>query len=73
MAEAYGPEQGYRLLGAIPIESVENYQPYWALAANLFGRMNQYDKAVEANRRAIELCSDPSVREFLMGQPPQLD
>ena len=68
IAEARGATTGWRLLEAIPSEDVKNYQPYWALAAHLFKRMEQFPEATAAYSRAIGLCEDQAVREFLTQQ-----
>jgi RNA polymerase sigma-70 factor (ECF subfamily) len=65
VAEAKGPENGWRLLQAISPAEVANYQPYWALAAHLLTRMQRFSEAAAAYGRAIGLCEDPAMREFL--------
>jgi RNA polymerase sigma-70 factor (ECF subfamily) len=66
MAEARGAAAGWALLQEIPGEAVNSYQPYWALAAHLLRRLGQpADKAYE---RAIGLCEDPAMRDFLLRQ-----
>ena len=65
VAEARGPEAGWALLDAIPAESIKSYQPYWALAAHLLKRLQRVQEAGIAYSRAIGLCGDPAVREFL--------
>jgi RNA polymerase sigma-70 factor (ECF subfamily) len=70
VAEALGPNAGWELLQTIPIESVETYQPYWALAAHLLKRMQRSGEARIAYTRAIGLCEDQALREFLIGQMP---
>jgi predicted RNA polymerase sigma factor len=68
IAEARGAPAGWALLEAIPSEAIQDYQPYWALAAHLLKRMQQSEKAAGAYSRAIGLCEDPAVREFLAQQ-----
>ena len=68
VAEARGPETGLALLDEIPAEAVKSYQPYWALSAHLFKRMNRFEEARAAYSRAIGLCMDPSIRAFLEKQ-----
>lgn len=65
VAEAYGPREGMALLEAIPPAKMDGYQPYWALAAHLHGRMGNLEEARTAYSRAIGLCEDRSVRQFL--------
>lgn len=66
MAEAHDAKAGWALLEAIPDDAVKSYQPYWALAAHLLNRMQCDARAAEAFERAIGLCEDPAMREFLV-------
>ena len=68
VGEARGPEAGWALLEAIPAEVVASYQPYWALAAHLLTRMQRMQEAQAARDRAIGLCEDPTMRDFLVRQ-----
>jgi predicted RNA polymerase sigma factor len=68
VAEARGVEAGWALLEAIPVEAIKSYQPYWALAAHLLKWMQRSEEASIAYSRAIGLCEDPAMREFLMQQ-----
>ncbi|WP_373228852.1 RNA polymerase sigma factor [Cohnella sp.] len=68
VAETYGTERGLALLEAIPADEIVNYQPYWALAAHLYKRMNRSEDARSAYSRAIGLSADVSIREFLRRQ-----
>ena len=68
VAEARGAEAGWALLEAIPRDSIQNYQSYWALAAHLLKRMKRSIEARTAYTRAIGLCEDPAMREFLICQ-----
>lgn len=65
VAEAYGAEKGLALLEAIPQAKIVNYQPYWALAAHLYKNMEKIKEARTAYSRAIGLCGDFSVKQFL--------
>jgi RNA polymerase sigma-70 factor (ECF subfamily) len=65
VAEAKGPENGWTLLQAIPPAEVADYQPYSALAAHLLARMQRSSEAAAAYSRAIGLCEDVAMREFL--------
>ncbi|MCR8632178.1 RNA polymerase sigma factor [Paenibacillus radicis (ex Xue et al. 2023)] len=65
VAEAYGTEKGLALLEAIPQAKIVNYQPYWALAAHLYKKMEKIEEARTAYNRAIGLCEDFSVKQFL--------
>ena len=65
IAEARGAETGWAYLEAIPADVVSSYQPYWALAAHLLRRLRRPREAAEAYDRAIGLCEDPAMRDFL--------
>jgi len=68
VAEARDVATGWTLLQSIPGEAIETYQPYWALAAYLLKRAGRDGEAADAYTRAIGLCEDPAMREFLMQQ-----
>jgi RNA polymerase sigma-70 factor (ECF subfamily) len=72
VAEAKGPENGWMLLETISPDEVADYQPYWALAAHLHTQMRRSADAAVAYRRAIGLCEDPAMREFLRRQMQRL-
>src|SRR5581483_3255221 len=65
LAEARGAATGWQQLQAIPAEEVQGYQPYWALAAHLLRRLGREAEALAAYDRAIGLCEDAPMREFL--------
>ncbi|HVZ42062.1 MAG TPA: DUF6596 domain-containing protein, partial [Candidatus Kapabacteria bacterium] len=67
-AEARGPDAGWLLLQEIRGEAALNYQPYWALAAHLLRLLGREDEAAAAYGRAIGLCQDQAMREFLSRQ-----
>lgn len=73
VAEANGPEKGWALLQAIPPTEVASYQPYWALTAHLLSRMRRSSEAAAAYRRAIGLCEDAAMREFLRQRMQRLE
>ncbi len=66
VAEAMGPAAGWRLLQSMSPEEVAEYQPYWALVAHLLTRLQRSSEAAVAYRRAIGLCEDAAMREFLL-------
>jgi len=68
VAEARGAETGWTFLEAIPADAVSSYQPYWALAAHLLKRLGRHSEAADAYSRAIGLCEDPAMRDFLARQ-----
>jgi predicted RNA polymerase sigma factor len=73
IAEAQGIEQGLMRLDAIPIESIKNYQPYWALKAHLLKELGDTSLAKQAYSRAIGLTEDAATREFLLKQALPLE
>ncbi|PZU96744.1 MAG: RNA polymerase subunit sigma-70 [Pseudanabaena sp.] len=73
IAEAQGIEEGLMHLNAIPLESVKNYQPYWALKAHLFKQLGTKSEAKQAYARAIGLTEDSAIREFLLKQSLPLE
>ncbi|HJT07585.1 MAG TPA: DUF6596 domain-containing protein, partial [Stellaceae bacterium] len=70
IAEARGAEHGWVLLQEVSVEAVAGYQPYWALAAHLLKRMGRMQESADAYDRAIGLCEDPAMRDFLAGRRP---
>ena len=65
VAEASSAHEGMAVLQAIPVAAVMSYQPYWALLAPLYQRMGRSAEASEALNRAIGLCEDQAVRDYL--------
>lgn len=63
VAQARGAAAGWALLQTVPAEAVQTYEPYWALAAHLLKRLGR--PAEPAYSRAIGLCEDQAMREFL--------
>jgi RNA polymerase sigma-70 factor (ECF subfamily) len=68
VAEARGAEAGWNLLQQIPNEAVAGYQPFWAVSAHLLKRMGRPAEAAQAYDRAIGMCEEEAVKEFLRGQ-----
>ncbi len=66
VAEARGAATGWSMLETIPAESIATYQPYWALAAHLLRTLDREEEAQCAYSRAIGLCEDSAMREFLV-------
>jgi RNA polymerase sigma-70 factor (ECF subfamily) len=71
VAEAQGPESGWRLLETIPRAEAATYQPYWAVAAHLLKALDRTTEAIEAYELAIGLCEDPGMRDWLQSQVPR--
>ena len=65
LAEASGPA-GVALLDDITPESVQTYQPYWAVRAHLLQRLGRRTEALDAFDRAISLTEDSAIRQFLL-------
>jgi RNA polymerase sigma-70 factor (ECF subfamily) len=72
-AEARGAAAGWEQLKAIPSDSVITYQPYWAQAAHLLRRLGRAEEARAAYDRAIGLCENPAMRDFLTRKAAELD
>jgi predicted RNA polymerase sigma factor len=68
VAEARGAATGWALLEALPVDAIKDYQPYWALAGHLLRCMQRTEEAAAAYSRAIGLCEESAVREFLARQ-----
>jgi len=72
VAEARGAAAALALLEAIPPARVESYQPYWALAGNLLNRLDRTVEAGNAYGKAVGLCEEPALRDFLARQSSRL-
>jgi RNA polymerase sigma-70 factor (ECF subfamily) len=68
IAKAKGLNQGLARLNALPTETVKNYQPYWALKADLLKQLGYKSEAQQAYSRAIGLTEGFAIREFLLYQ-----
>ncbi|QHW31348.1 RNA polymerase subunit sigma-70 [Paenibacillus rhizovicinus] len=73
VAEAYGPREGLTLLEAIPHAKIGSYQPYWALAAHVHRKLENFGEARTAYSLAIGLCEDRSVRRFLRQRAMEIE
>jgi RNA polymerase sigma-70 factor (ECF subfamily) len=68
-AEVHGPEAGLHELAQLPEAVARNYQPFWALKAQLLQQLGTDQHAIEtAFQRAIGLTEDQAVREYLFGK-----
>ncbi|NMF57027.1 RNA polymerase sigma factor [Pseudanabaena yagii] len=72
IAQAKGLNQGLARLDALPTEAVKNYQPYWALKADLLKQLGYKSEAQQAYSRAIGLTEGLAIREFLLDQSSRL-
>ena len=69
-----GAERGLALLDAIePVESKQNYQPYWSACAHLLEQLSRHKDACNAYDRAIGLSEAADVRRFLAEKKRALD
>ena len=68
IAELHGPARGLAALAEIDPASLDNYQPYHAVRADLLARAGLHHEAVAAYDRAIELTTNPVERDFLVRQ-----
>ncbi len=68
LAECHGPSVGLVALGEIDPASLDNYQPYHAVRADLLARAGLQEEADAAYDRAIELTINSVERDFLVRQ-----
>lgn len=71
-AEVHGREAGLHELAQLPEAMTRDYQPFWALKAELLQQLAKDPQATEtAFRRAIGLTEDGAVRAYLIGKSTQ--
>lgn len=63
---ARGAAPALATLEAMPASLSDSYQPYWALAAHLYETLGRLGEARSAYERAIGLCENAPMREFLI-------
>jgi predicted RNA polymerase sigma factor len=69
VAEVHGATVGLEALRLVAVDvRVTEYQPYWAVQAELLARAGRLDEARQAYEVAIGLERDESVRNFLQGR-----
>jgi predicted RNA polymerase sigma factor len=66
VAQVGGPGAALALLEELERESVELYQPYWAVRAHVLKLLKRDDEARQAFDNAIGLAEDEAVRQFLI-------
>jgi RNA polymerase sigma-70 factor (ECF subfamily) len=66
LANAFDAPMALAALATLPAESVNRYQPYWALKAHLHSAAGEAAAAQAAYTRAIGLSEDAAVRAFLL-------
>ena len=68
-AEVHGPEAGLNELAELPEAVTKDYQPFWALKAQLLQQLSTDQIATAtAFKRAIGLTEDGAVRAYLIGK-----
>ncbi len=72
VAELYGPLEGLDALAQIDPASLDDYQPYHAVRADLLARAGRHGEAAAAYDRAVELTTNRVERAFLVGQRASL-
>ena len=72
-AMAHGGAAGLEMLDALPLAQLEGHLPYWATRAAILSDLNRKPEARHAYTRAIGLCEDPAIREFLSGKLPAME
>ena len=71
-AEVHGPEEGLHELAQLPEAVTGDYQPFWALKAQLLQQLGADQQATAtAFRRAIGLTEDGAVRAYLIDKSTQ--
>jgi RNA polymerase sigma-70 factor (ECF subfamily) len=68
VAELHGPVEGLAALTEIDPTTLDDYQPYHAVRADLLARTGRHGEAGAAYHRAIELTSNSVERDFLVRQ-----
>lgn len=71
-AEVHGPEAGLNQLAELPEPVTRDYQPFWALKAQLLQQLGTDPHATAAAfKRAIGLTEDGAVRAYLIDKSMQ--
>ena len=65
IARRDGPEAGLSALGAVDIAALRDYQPYWALSADLYAQLGRSAEARAAYDEAMARERDVAVIRFL--------
>ena len=66
VSEVYGAKRALELVEALPPEDFAQYQPWWALLADLQQKAGRGDAARSSYQRAVGLSQDAAVRRFLL-------
>lgn len=67
-AKASGAETGLAMLDDLSAEPLADHLPYWTARAHLLADLGRHREAALAFERAIGLCKDAAMREYLMRQ-----
>jgi RNA polymerase sigma-70 factor, ECF subfamily len=71
-AEVHGPKAGLHELEQLPEAVKADYQPFWALKAQLLQQLGGDQQVIAtAFRRAVGLTEDGAVRAYLLGKSKQ--
>ncbi len=74
VAEVHGVDAGLKVLDEIAGDPrLAEYQPYWAIRADLLARAGARDDARHAYQMAIGLECDPALRRFLQQRQERLE
>ncbi len=65
MGELHGPAVGIEVIEALDQTALATYQPFHAARADILARSGDFDEAIVAYDRAIELTANPAERRFL--------
>lgn len=68
LARWQGPRVAMERLTAMPLVSVRDHQPYWALRAHLHQALGERDEADRAYSLALGLARDAAVQRFLQAR-----
>ncbi len=65
LGEGEGPQQGLTALQNIDLKSIRNYQPFWAVKADILAKSGQLREADQAYQKAIDLSEDKAICAYL--------
>ncbi|MEM8539738.1 MAG: DUF6596 domain-containing protein, partial [Pseudomonadota bacterium] len=65
IGKAFGPKAGLKVLAEIDEDELMAFQPYWATKAHLMAGTGNKKGAISAYEKAIALCTDNSIRDWL--------
>lgn len=72
IARRDGPERGLAALDALDVAGLRDYQPYWALTADLMARLGRNEEAWRAYDEAMARERDVAVIRFLSNRRARL-